>query len=995
MTIERDPGASWLRCDLHVHTPFDGEKKFGEDIRAAIEALKKEKPARLAEIAERFVEACRSAADGKGVDLVALTDHNSIAGYKYLRQQFEAIAQQARDQAKLMPTILPGVEFTVGGERPLHFLVIFEAGTNPEQIEGAIRHVFGSREPFDKKTGVPQATGNSVEDFIKKLYDWCNPSSGDRDICFVLLPAHADSKRGIGRETGAGDSLAVSTSLWDEMKGHLRQWVVTRTDWNGFETVRPFAELPQAFRDLLIRWAAARREEDWDKLSEARKERYRRQAHWPLVQCSDPHQYEAIGSRYTWLKMEVPDIEGIRIALLDPESRLRLMADGPPGRAYPQIRRVGIRGTDFYGSIEIPINPCLTTVIGGRGSGKSTVIEYARYALDHARDEDFAAEGEGEIRERVTKLLGSKPSRDFGETPGTLLPDHQIEVGLLVSNREYLVRRTAAGIEVIPDPQDSAAKSAPLDVRVLITPRILSQRQIAQIARDPAAQRRELDALLEPGRLRTYDEKRREALERLAGQQAQRKSLKERAKRLPARETELRKIDDQIAFLEAGGKKDTFAKFGAYQGEDSWVNELRKELERIGSSLEEEATGVEQTRTGLSAAPPGPTHDWTAGVETSAKALLESIAGAAREQSDAVRRHLEALIKDQERIWTPGFEAARREYQQLSDEMREKGVQLAEHEKLLGQRAALRREVQELRQIGPDLEKTEREMREARKNLLEAHEERLRWRRERAGALETAGSDVRLEVLPFQDARDLAASREAWFGGAGLQTRDWEVLLEYVRGSNGSIPERLSALAWALREDLEKAEAATQALAADSSSVAALLGEALAGRLTRNFFNALLNADRIRVDELERFLPEDAIEARVRATDGNFKPLAQGSIGQRSTAMLSLLLSSGDQPLIIDQPEDDLDNQYIYDVVVDLLRKRKFSRQIIITTHNANIPVNGDAELIVALGVSEKERIGTVLAKGSIDNTSVKEHVSVIMEGSAEAFRLRRERYGF
>lgn len=144
---------------------------------------------------------------------------------------------------------------------------------------------------------------------------------------------------------------------------------------------------------------------------------------------------------------------------------------------------------------------------------------------------------------------------------------------------------------------------------------------------------------------------------------------------------------------------------------------------------------------------------------------------------------------------------------------------------------------------------------------------------------------------------------------------------------------------------------------------------------------------------MERFLPEDKVEARVRSADGTFKPIASGSVGERSTAILSLLLSAGDQPLIIDQPEDDLDNRYIYEVVVDLLRRRKFSRQIIIATHNANIPVNGDAELIVALGV--ENRLGNVLVVGSIDRPEVKEQVSMIMEGSAEAFRLRRERYGF
>ena len=112
-----EPGARWLRCDLHVHTPFDPEKKFGEDIKAAIDALKKAKTERLAQIADRFVQGCRNAANGEGMDLVALTDHNSIDGFRYLSPFFEVLRVQSRDQGLQMPAILPGVEFSVGGER--------------------------------------------------------------------------------------------------------------------------------------------------------------------------------------------------------------------------------------------------------------------------------------------------------------------------------------------------------------------------------------------------------------------------------------------------------------------------------------------------------------------------------------------------------------------------------------------------------------------------------------------------------------------------------------------------------------------------------------------------------------------------------------------------------------------------------------------------------------------------------------------------------------
>ena len=90
MTDQHVPGTRWLRCDLHVHTPFDEEKSFGENLCAAITALRKEKPQRLAVIAERFIGACRAAADGAGIDVVALTDHNSIDGYRYLKPGYQA-----------------------------------------------------------------------------------------------------------------------------------------------------------------------------------------------------------------------------------------------------------------------------------------------------------------------------------------------------------------------------------------------------------------------------------------------------------------------------------------------------------------------------------------------------------------------------------------------------------------------------------------------------------------------------------------------------------------------------------------------------------------------------------------------------------------------------------------------------------------------------------------------------------------------------------------
>jgi len=981
-----EPGARWLRCDLHVHTPFDPERTFGENVKHAIDAFKKEKPEKLAEIAGRFITACREGANGEGIDLVALTDHNSIDGYRYLKPLFAAIAQQSQNENLSMPVVLPGVEFSVGGERPIHFLAIFALDTDPDEIDGVIHHVFGSSEPFDPRAGSPRATGNSVDSFLKNLYDYCHPSSGDRRLSFVLIPAHADSSRGVATETG-GDQIAVATSIWDEMKGHLRQWVITRQDWNGFQTLRSYSELPEAFRNLLARWFAERRGTTWDDLSERDRNRIRSLERWPLIECSDPHQYEGIGARYSWLKMEIPDVEGIRLALLDPESRLRRMAEGKPAHSYPVISRVSIRDTDFFEDITLNLNPCLNTIIGGRGSGKSTVIEYIRYALDRARSDDFD-EDEDETREAVEAFLTPKQERDYGETPGTLLPGHEIVLEIEVAGTVYRIIRSAEGESVVSLPHEEPLLT---DLRTLVSSRFLSQRQIARIARDPTAQRRELDALADPAETRSFSNSTRELLGILAQSQTERRTLQMRAATLPARETELRTITGKIAFLEKGGNEDILSRFRSFQEEERWLDQVKELLDSASSDLTTWLSDTAEGVNDLDTPPEGPSSEWTSSIaQKIGQAITDAHTTVTTTVSD-LQKLLEALSAEISTKWDPEFSKAREDYEQLKREMVERGVDFSQHEGLVRRRIELEAEIEELKTIANDLAKVEDSIASTRLSLLRNREGILELRRNLAANLERQDADVRLDVIAFGDRGDFEDRRDEWFGGAGLQERDWTVLADYVFSKSELVPDRLHELVKAIRADITATLEATRPLELTSSAIGSLLDKK--AKLTRNFFNALQRGQRIHLDELERFFPEDRIVARVRGVDGSFKPIEQGSIGQKSTAILALLLSAGDQPLIIDQPEDDLDNQYIYDVVVDLLRKRKFSRQIVMATHNANIPVNGDAELIVALEV--KNQLGEMLTSGSIDRSDVKDAVTAIMEGSAEAFRLRRERYGY
>jgi len=124
------------------------------------------------------------------------------------------------------------------------------------------------------------------------------------------------------------------------------------------------------------------------------------------------------------------------------------------------------------------------------------------------------------------------------------------------------------------------------------------------------------------------------------------------------------------------------------------------------------------------------------------------------------------------------------------------------------------------------------------------------------------------------------------------------------------------------------------------------------------------------------------------------RPIEELSPGQRCSALIPIILLESDCPLIIDQPEDNLDNKLVFDLVVDILRGLKEQRQIIVATHNPNIPVSGDAEQIIVFEAPSRECC-EVVHQGSIDDETIIDQVKAVMEGSEEAFLIRAEKYGY
>ena len=128
--------------------------------------------------------------------------------------------------------------------------------------------------------------------------------------------------------------------------------------------------------------------------------------------------------------------------------------------------------------------------------------------------------------------------------------------------------------------------------------------------------------------------------------------------------------------------------------------------------------------------------------------------------------------------------------------------------------------------------------------------------------------------------------------------------------------------------------------------------------------------------------------------DGRYRLLEDLSGGQRVNLLLSLLLETNDErPLVIDQPEDELDNRFLFETLLPVLKRLKGRRQIILATHNANIVVNGDADQVIHLEATANR--GRVANSGAIEEPAIRDAIVRTVDGGEEAFRMRRLKYGF
>lgn len=840
-----------------------------------------------------------------GVAVLAVTDHNHVSGVAHIRE-----AAKGRDIH-----VLPGFELSTS--EGVHVLCIYPPDTDEDRL-GRYLGEFGIRDT-DQST---QPSNKTFTDILR-----CVREQGG-----VTIAAHVTNNGGLFRV----------------LSGQARIHAWKDDNLLAVQIPGPVDDLPQDVRSIV----------------ENKNADYRRPhvtgngLAVAVVNAGDvaaPGDLDA-PSATCWIKMSEVGVEGLRQAFLDPGSRIRLNS-APSPEDHAEFVTIAWEG-GFLDGAAIHFNENLNVLVGGRGTGKSTVIESLRYVLGlEPLGEDARKAHEGIVRNVLRN--GTKIS--------LLVRSHR------PNKQEYRIERTIPNPPVIRVQNGEILNLTPSAIVPQVE--VFGQHEISELAKSPEKRTRLLERFVE-----------RDAALAQRKSDVRRQLEQSRAKILDL-DRELLQVEERLAALpalEENLKRYKDARVEERLKEQSLLVREEQVLKTATGRLAPYRQVLEDLRRALpidrafvsSKALEGlPGKEILAEIETVLSALnreLESVAKQMQEALEVADRGL-ASVKT---TWEVRKKEVQTAYEKILRELQKSKVDGEEF-------IRLRRQIEELRPL--------RERQSIVQQSRKEHEDRRR-------SLLAEWEDVKAEEFRQLDRAAQKVSRklrnrvEVQVTAAGDREPLFKILHEEI---SGRLSEAMDTLAKAKDFSLPAFVDACRK-GAEAVQKAYAITPAQAERLAKAPVEVLM-----RVEELE--LSPTTIIRLNTAPSGeppSWQVLEDLSTGQKATAVLLLLLLESDAPLIVDQPEDDLDNRFITEGVVPKMREEKRRRQFVFATHNANIPVLGDAELIVGLTASgEAGQEGRARMPkehmGSIDARSVRELVEEVLEGGREAFEMRRLKYGF
>lgn len=935
----------WLKCDLQMQTPADAQHWQGDRLLPGQELTS----------ARAFAEACFQA----GLQIVGITDHNFLSRdfILHLQKAFTELEQQRAYRVCLFP----GFEFEAAGVgRGVHILCLFEPTSDLARLD-AILTECGVAYPRVDAAGQLAKSDKNLKEILQIVQE---KHSG------VVIMPHAMSNDGIF------DNESISE--W------LQRDQFTNSDLLAIEVPKPVHRMSAGYQRLL-------------KSGDDCQHGWKRVRPIATVMSSDNKKLidldihkrptpNSIGYRYSWIKMSAPSIESLRQAFLDHQSRVILPENvatdiHPSERSrHAKIGSIFVSNVAFLNDQNIHFSPNMNCVIGGRGSGKSTLLEYLRILFR----KDSSIEIDTDTRTRIERIKNTLDSA------GAMLEVVWVNADGI---EDRIIWKNGQPIVVRDDMPDPEAFFDGLPIQFFSQQQLnrLTEAKKSDEGQIPQAQRL-LDLIngFATHELSMLMEQEKKLIHRIQNALTCKRRSDEVSKELRKYQQEYQELDRQ--WKARSEIQPDALKHQKLKDESRYLDLIHGEEGGQFSDVIQLANSVVSSHQSFEI-DSSPHEPWFKKFDSNVKAVKEKTALVIQQAVQQYYSDIEML-----RVGDANWIGIKQELENADSNFVKacevKGLTTADVGHLKEIELAKANKFKEITEHEAELEKLIAEADTAAELIQQLH---LIWQQQYQIRVAAASKANELAVLAEGNRKFIEVTVQYQFDqitffrlwsdfgpkdGRTALARVWAELGKKLLDEFAQIPDDARTSPWQFLRDLyfiNQGEGAKQVFPQHADSLKEYIID-----------------NREQWDHLRLKRVKDVVDLTLFRSDGSEAgSISKGSLsdGQRNTAALALLLAQQGGPLVIDQPEDELDSNFVFKELIPMLRKVKSNRQIILATHNANLPVNGDAELVYAL--EAKDGKGVKRAEGGLDKPEVTAAVLDIMEGTEEAFRRRREKYHF
>ena len=914
-------GLKWYKCDFHLHSV--GSECFEDKTVTAKDWVE---------------EAIK-----KNLDCIAIADHNTGVS-------IDEIKKEAEDKSLV---VFPAVEITCDTSK-IHLLILFNVNKSSEDVNDFLIKCNIDRSKFGKQDAY---TSKSILEVAK---------IADSNGC-LIIPAHIDEYNGLSslsndilneffelpyinavqfvHETFLESNLIIYENA--ELKEYFDKYYNSKIDYTTIrEWYKPIKKAKELKKALLT-------------FSDN-----------PHSEKSSHHGLWGIGNMYSWIKMEQkPSLESLRQSFLLPELRVRHCCQNekiPYNLPNLWIKSIIINETEITEvglPLELSFSPQLTTIIGGRGSGKSSILRFLRGALFNTIDSNLDT-----IKEDQDNFYKKKDKNG----KGVLKHNSTFEIHFIRNEIEYKIivsdTTNSQKIEIFKLNDDESSELIEDDEFIeFFEFEHYSQKQIYEIAKKPNSLRERIDNAIDE--IYSLKKERDTLKNEYKTQAATIRTIQGEISGKGKLETEVKDILAQIELYNKSNISDLIKKRSKFIENKKLIVEFEKDLETTENSIKEFIDSLNI-----------PALDIESFEEDYRSSFSEYYRSISNKYDDVKNQYLEVIddlknsksqfmekVKDSQ--WNNDFAINNKEFEEEKLKLKELGLSdLDNFERLMETKEEKENElalmVKKEKSLLSEISKKE----EIHGKYIAKLEQITELRKKFVSTI-LKDEKIKIKINDFRNKEDFENTLRKIIDRDTGFYEDIDSLINLC--FSGQVKTKMNDFRTLILKVKRKDEVSN-----------------ISGHF-KNLINGLTDAD---IDELMLFMPEDEIEVQYKPNpNGEFKSLSTASAGQKTTAILTFILSYGDTPIILDQPEDDLDNRLVYDLIVHKLKQAKENRQIIIVTHNANIPVNGDSEYIISM--DSESRFLKVFSEGSVDKKEIKKDICDVMEGSEKAFEMRSNRY--